>query len=67
VLVEALLRACPDLHILATSREVLKLSGPSHRYRSPRRVIPSDREVRLTTRPSSYSSSVPSPPARVFT
>ena len=38
-LVAALLRACPDLHILATSREALRLVG-ERRYRVPTLTAP---------------------------
>jgi len=43
-LASALLRACPDLRILATSREALAVAG-EHRYRAPSLSVPDPRHL----------------------
>jgi predicted ATPase/DNA-binding NarL/FixJ family response regulator len=43
-LVDALLRDCPDLHVLATSREALGLTG-EHAWRVPSLTVPDPRQL----------------------
>ena len=43
-LVDALLRDCPDLHVLATSREALGLTG-EHAWRVPSLPVPDPRQL----------------------
>src|SRR5207248_6607625 len=59
VLADKLLKACPDLHILATSREGLGIAGETT-WRVPSLPVPSNQDL------SSFDRLAESPSVRLF-